>query len=629
TKTLAMFVAAICAITVDPALRLMFTRPRAFQFKPVWLSRVASAIVGGRIQSEHKHPISRFLIRTYEPVVRWTLRNPLPVILGAVLAVGVTIPVALRLNSEFMPALNEGALFYMPSTMPGISITEAKRLVHVTDQVLRSFPEVQDVLGKAGRANSATDPAPLSMLESVITLRPQAEWRRVPTWYSRWSPEWLKPLLRHITSDTISQEQLLAEMNRALQVPGVTNAWTMPIRGRIDMLSTGVRTSLGLKIMGSDPREVGRIGEQVERALREIPSARSVFAERSGDGFFLDVTWDREKLARYGLTIDAAQNILSSAIGGENVTTVIDGRARYPVNVRYMRDFRSDREALGRMLVPVKDGRRQIPLSELATVRATRGPSMIRDDEGLITGYVYVDIAEGDIATFVSRAKQILAKQVTLPPGYSTRWTGQYEAMERSRQKLFFVLPLTIGLIFVLLWLNTRSFTKSMLVLLAVPFSAVGAFWLLAAMGYSVSVAVWIGLIALLGVDAETGVFMLLYLDLAYEKARRQGCLRTRSELHDAIVTGAARRIRPKVMTVATMLAGLLPVLWSTGTGADVMKRVAVPMVGGIVTSFLLELLVYPVVYEAWRWHGQISRGAIQADASHDKIPALLLHDHQ
>ena len=627
TKTLAMFVAAVCAITIDPALRLTFTRLRVFEFKPAWLSRVATAMVGGRIQSEHKHPISRLLIRVYEPVVRWTLRNPASVMLGALLAMVVTIPVAMRLNSEFMPALNEGALFYMPSTMPGISITEAKRLVHVTDQVLRRFPEVQDVLGKAGRADSATDPAPLSMLESVITLRPQAEWRRVPTWYSGWSPEWLKPLLRHITSDAISQEQLLTEMNQALQVPGVTNAWTMPIRGRIDMLSTGVRTSLGLKIMGSDASEVGRIGEQVERALRQIPGARSVFAERSGEGHFLDVAWDRGKLARYGLTIDAAQAILSSAVGGENVTTVIDGRARYPVNVRYMREFRSDREAIGRVLIPVKDGKRQIPLSELATVHATRGPSMIRDDEGLITGYVYVDIAEPNIAAFVGRAKPVLAAKVTLPSGYSTRWTGQYEAMERSRQKLAIVLPLTIALIFVLLWLNTRSFTKSMLVLLAVPFSAIGAFWLLAAMGYSLSVAVWIGLIALLGVDAETGVFMLLYLDLAYERARTQGNLRSSAELHDAIVAGAARRIRPKVMTVATMLAGLLPVLWSTGTGADVMKRVAVPMVGGIVTSFLLELLVYPVIYERWRWHGQLKHASLQSSAArHDEQHTLLMY---
>jgi Cu(I)/Ag(I) efflux system membrane protein CusA/SilA len=608
TKTLAMLVAAVCAIILDPALRLTFTRLRVFHFKPRWAARTATALLGGRVQPEHKHPISRFLIRTYEPIVRWALRSQALVIAGAVLAVIATIPIAMEINSEFMPPLNEGTLFYMPSTMPGISITEAKRLVHVTDRVLHSFPEVRGVLGKAGRADSATDPAPLSMLETVVTLKPKSEWRRVPTWYSAWSPEWLKPLFRHITSDAISEEQLLAEMNQTLQIPGVTNAWTMPIRGRIDMLTTGIRTSLGLKIMGSDPQEVGRIGERVEAALRDVPGARSVFAERSGHGFFVDIAWDREKLGRYGLSVDDAQGILSSAVGGDNVTTVIDGRARYPVNVRYLRDFRSDRGAIEHVLIPVKDGKRQIPLAELATVHTTVGPSMIRDDEGLITGYVYVDIAEHDIASFVSRAKQILASDVKLPAGYSTRWAGRYEAIERSHERLRIILPLTVSLIFVLLWLNTRSFAKSTLVLLAVPFSAVGAFWLLAALGYSLSVAVWVGLIALLGVDAETGVFMLLYLDLAYDKALGQGRILTRADLHEAIVTGAARRIRPKVMTVVTMLAGLLPILWSTGTGADVMKRIAVPMVGGIATSFLLELLVYPVVYELWRWHGQLKR---------------------
>lgn len=604
TKTLAMLAAAICAITLDPALRLLFTRLRVFNFRPFWMSRAATALVGRRVHSEQRNPVSRTLIAIYEPVVRWSLRHQILILSTAVLAMAATIPVALSLKSEFMPPLDEGTLLYMPSTLPGISITEAKRLAHVTNQVLRTFPEVQDVLAKAGRSDSATDPASLSMIESVITLKPKSEWRHVPVWYSTWSPGWLTPMLRHITSDTISRQQLVDEMNTAIQIPGLTNAWTMPIRGRTDMLATGIRTALGLKVMGSDAAQVARTSGALERVLRGIPGARSVFAERSTDGYFVDVVWDREKLAQYGLSMQEAQATLSSAVGGDNVTTLIDGRARYPVNVRYLHDFRSDREALGRVLVPVADGKSQIPVSQLATIRTVTGPSMIRNDDGMITAYIYVDIAESEIASYVKRAEAQLAT-LNLPQ-YARRWSGEYEAIRRSHERLTFVLPLTALLVFALLWLNTRSIAKSTLVMLAVPFSAVGAFWLLYLMGYQLSVAVWIGLIALLGVDAETGVFMLLYLDLAFEKARRERRLGSRSDLHEAIISGAARRIRPKVMTVTTMLAGLLPVLWSSGTGTEVMKRIAVPMVGGIVTSFALELLVYPTVYELWRWHRDI-----------------------
>jgi Cu(I)/Ag(I) efflux system membrane protein CusA/SilA len=544
-------------------------------------------------------------VRSYEPVVRWSLRHRRLVIAAALGLVLCTVPVALRLGSEFMPPLDEGALLYMPSAMPGISITEAQRLLQVTDRIIRQFPEVDRVLGKAGRADTATDPAPLSMLETLITLKPKSRWRRVSTWYSGWAPEWLKPVFRHLTPDNISQDRLVAEMNGALAVPGVTNAWTMPIKGRIDMLTTGVRTPVGVKVLGSDSQEVGRIGERVEGALRSVPGARSVFAERTGDGYFLDIAWNRELLARYGLTIEEADETLSSAIGGENVTTTVEGRARYPVNVRYMRDFRSDIEAIGRVLVPSGDGKRQIPLADLATVRTNSGPAMIRDEDGLITGYVYVDVAGRDISGFVEDGKRALAEKLRLPPGYSIRWTGQYEAMERVRERLRVVVPVTLFLVLLLLWLNTRSLAKSTIVLLAVPFSAVGAFWFLYALGYNLSVAVWVGLIALMGVDAETGVFMLLYLDLAFERAVREGRMSSRADLHEAIVAGAARRIRPKFMTVATMFVGLVPILWSTGTGADVMKRIAAPMVGGIFTSFLLELLVYPAIYDVWRWRGR------------------------
>lgn len=623
TKTLAMVIAAFLAITLDPALRLTFTHLRRFHLRPRWLARSLDTVLVGTIQPERHHPVSRFLIRTYEPVVRWSLRHPAMVLGLAGLVVLSTVPVYLRIGSEFMPPLEEGALFYMPSTLPGISIAEARRLVQTTDQIIRRFPEVDQVLGKAGRADTATDPAPLSMLETVITLKPKSQWRPVPTWYSNWSPAWLKPLLRHLSSDVISEEQLVDEMNRALQIPGVTNAWTMPIRGRIDMLTTGVRTPLGVKILGSDPAEIQHLAERVAAALKPIQGARSVFAERAADGYFLDVAWDRDKLARYGLSIEQAQQTLASSVGGDNVTTTIEGRARYPVNVRYMRDFRSDRQALNRVLLPVGEGKRQIPLSEVATLRTSTGPAMLRDDDGLLAAYVYVDFTGRDLNGFVAAAKTVLARSVTVPPGYSLRWTGQYEALQLVRDRLRVVIPLTLALVLILLWLNTRSFVKSSIVLLAIPFSAAGAFWLVAALGYNLSVAVWVGLIALLGVDAETGVFMLLYLDLAFQSAVTARAMAGRDDLHEAIVAGAARRIRPKFMTVATMLFGLLPVLWSTGTGAEVMKRVAAPMVGGITTSFLLELLVYPVIYERWKWHTLVKRQAQSARAAANSIDAV------
>ena len=609
-KSFSMVVAAVLAITLDPALRLALTHVREFRFRPRWLARAATFTFAGRIRAENKNPISRSLVDAYEPVVRWSLRHPKVVLSGALALVLATIPAVLGLGSEFMPPLDEGVLLYMPSTLPGISITEAQRVLQQTDRIIHQFPEVDRVLGKAGRAETATDPAPLSMLETVITLKPKAAWRRVPAWYSSWAPEWLKPVLRPLMSDTISSEQLVSELNQALQIPGLTNAWTMPVKGRIDMLTTGVRTPVGIKVLGSDPQEVERIAERLEGALRPIRGVRSAFAERAGQGHYLDVVWNRERLARYGLSIDQAQETLAAAAGGENVTTTIEGRARYGVNVRYLRDYRSDPEAIGRMLVAVEDGKRQIPFSELAELRTSMGPAMIRDEDGMIASYVYVDVAGRDIGGFIEEAKRTLAPVLHLPPGTSIRWTGQYEAMQRVAERMRIVVPVTLCLIFALLWLNTRSAVKSMIVLLAAPFSAIGAFWLLYALGYNMSVAVWVGLIALLGVDAETGVFMLLYLDLAFERAIREGRMNTREQLHEAVVAGAARRIRPKLMTAATMFVGLVPILWSSGTGADVMKRIAAPLAGGILTSFLLELLVYPVVYEWWRWHGRPSPSA-------------------
>ena len=602
TMTSSMVVAALLTITLDPALRLLFTRLRPFNFNPGWLCRSANAVGVGTVHPEEGHPVSRFLIRMYEPVVAWSLRRKWTVVGTAVLIVALTLPVFTKLGSEFMPPLDEGSLLYMPSTMPGISITEAQKLLQATDRIIKSFPEVDRVLGKAGRAETSTDPAPLSMIETVITLKPRTRWRRVDTWYSGWAPEWFKPVLRPLTSDRMSQDKLVEALNAALQLPGLSNSWTMPVKGRIDMLTTGIRTPLGLKISGDDPKIVGEVGAQMEAVLGRVAGTRSVFAERTGDGFFLDVRWKRDELARYGLSIDQAQAVVAGAIGGETVTTTIEGRERYGVTVRYLQDYRGDLGAIERVMVSTENGERQIPLGELATVAITSGPSMIRNEDGLLTGYVYIDLTGRDPASYVAEADGVLRANVTLPPGYTYFWSGQYEAMQRVKERLSVVVPITLFLILGLLYLNTRSVAKTMIVALAVPFSAVGAIWFVYALGYNMSVGVWVGLIALLGVDAETGVFMLLYLDLAYEQAKRESRLTTLPDLQQAIINGAVKRIRPKIMTVATMFLGLVPILWATGTGSDVMKRIAAPMVGGILTSFLLELVVYPPIYQIWRW---------------------------
>ncbi len=608
TKNLSMIVAAVLAITLDPAMRLLFTHMRNFEFRPRWLARVANAVLVGKIHSEVHHPVSRILIRIYDPVCWWALRWKYAVIAGAMLLVVVTVPVYQKLGSEFMPPLDEGSLLYMPSTLPGISITEAERLMQVQDRIIRQFPEVALVMGKAGRAETSTDPAPLSMMETVILLKPHDQWRKTATWYSDWAPEWTKTALRRITPDRISTEQLVDEMNQALKLPGVSNAWTMPVKARIDMLTTGIRTPVGIKVYGADIREVERIGVEIEHVLPQVAGTRNVFAERTGGGYFLDFDWNRQELARYGLSIDDAQSVVMSAVGGENVTTTVEGRERYPVNVRYLRGYRSDLNALGRVLVPAMGGRQQIPLSQLAEVKLVSGAAMLRDENGLLNAYVYVDVSDRDVGSYVAEAKQLVRDKVKLPPGYTLSWSGQYEAMERVKEKLIIVLPVTLFLILMLLYLNTKSMTKTMIIVLAVPFSAVGAVWLLYALGYNMSIGVWVGLIALMGVDAETAVFMLLYLDLAYEDAKRAGRMNTLADLQAAIHHGAVKRIRPKFMTVACMFMGLVPIMWSTGTGADVMKRIAAPMIGGIFTSFLLELVVYPAIYEVWKWNSEVKK---------------------
>ena len=603
TKNFAMIVAAVLAITLDPALRLLFIRMREFTFNPAWLRRAANAALVGRIRPEESHPVSRVLMALYQPVASWSLRRPYLVIAAAVVLMASTVPVYSRLGSEFMPPLEEGSILYMPTTMPGISITEAQKLLQVTDRVLRAFPEVERVLGKAGRAETSTDPAPLSMLETVVTLKPKSEWRRLDTWYSGWAPEWLKGVLRRVTPDHIPQQQLIGEMNDALRLPGLSNAWTMPIKGRIDMLSTGLRTPVGLKISGADLDTIEEIGGRIESLLPKVQGTRSVFAERTASGYYYDVEWNRAELGRYGFSMEEAQAAVERAIGGDNVTVTVEGRERYPVNVRYMRDFRSDVSAIERVLVGGTGDQPQVPLSQLAVVKPVSGPAMIRNEDGLLTGYVYVDLADRDPGSYIAEAAKLIKDGVQLPAGYAVSWSGEYESMVRVRERLMVVVPVTLFLILLLLYLNTRSAVKTAIVLLAVPFSAIGAFWFLYLLGYNLSIGVWVGLIALLGVDAETGVFMLLYLDLAYEQARKDGRLASLAELQAAIRYGAVRRLRPKFMTVATTFLGLVPILWSIGVGSDVMKRIAAPMIGGIFTSFILELVVYPPIYQIWKWN--------------------------
>ena len=606
-KTFTMIVAAILAITLGPVMLLLVGHMKRFQFRPHWLSGLLNTVVVGKIHSEDKHPISRVLIRWYEPVCAWSLRWKWFVIAAAIAMVAITVPVYLKLGSEFMPPLDEGSLLYMPSTLPGISVTEAQKLLQLQDQMIRQFPEVQSVMGKSGRAETSTDPAPFSMMETVIALKPQSEWPKIETWYSSWPP-WTRSILSRFKADHLTTEQLVDKLHEALQLPGVASAWTMPIKARIDMLTTGVRTPIGIKIYGSDLNEIQRLGTQIEGMMPQIAGTRSVFAERTGGGYFLDFKWNRDAIARYGLSIDDVQSVVMNAIGGENVTTTIEGRERYPVNVRYLRDLRSDMNKLERVLVPVMGGQTQIPVSQLASVQIAAGPSMIRDENGMLNGYVYVDITGRDVGGYVQEAKKLLREKLTLPPGYTLTWSGQYEAMERVRQRMIIVLPVTLALIVMLLYFNTRSLAKTLIILLAVPFSAVGAIWLLHVLGYNMSIGVWVGLIALMGVDAETGVFMILYLDLAFDQAKKEGRLSSLAGLQEAIMHGAVRRIRPKVMTVACMFLGLVPIMWSTGAGADVMKRIAAPMIGGIFTSFILELVVYPAIYEVWKWHFEVKR---------------------
>ena len=562
TKTFSMFFAAVLAITLGPCLMQLLIR--------------------GKIAPEHKHPISRFLIWAYQPFVHLVLKYRKTTLFLALLALASAVPVLLRLGSEFMPPLYEGSLLYMPSGLPGQSITETAGVTQLEDKIIKQFPEVVSVFGKGGRARTSTDPAPLEMGEATIVLKPEEEW-----------PKGMTP------------EKLENQMDTALKLPGVSNSWTMPIKGRIDMLSTGIRTPIGIKIFGPDLNVIQGIGEQLEDALRNLPGTRNIYAERVVSGYYEDFKINREAVARYGLTVGDVEDVIETAIGGKNVTTTIEGRDRFPVDVRYLRDYRTDPQALDRVLVATPGGA-QVPITQLATISLTMGPPVIKTEGAIPVGYVYVDVAGIDLGSYVKKALQVVQDKVKTPPGYYLDWSGQWEYMQRAKERLKFIIPLTVLIIFVLLYMSTRSVTKVIIVFLAVPFSLVGAFWLLYLLGYNVSMAVAVGLIALAGVDAETGVVMLLYLDLSYHQWKNKALIKNEKNLEEAVIDGAVKRVRPKMMTVMAILMGLLPIMWSTGAGADVMKRIAAPMVGGIVTSFILELLIYPVIFTIWKWNWEV-----------------------
>jgi Cu(I)/Ag(I) efflux system membrane protein CusA/SilA len=562
TKNLSIATSAILAVTLIPALLPILIR--------------------GRIIPEQRHPVSRLLQRLYAPVLRLALRyRALLVVLSGALVLSI-VPAYLLMGAEFMPPLYEGTILYMPTTLPGISVTEAGKLLQQMDRKLKAFPEVEYVFGKAGRAETSTDPAPFSMMEVVVELKPKDQWR-----------------------PGVTYESLLDEMDRALRFPGVTNAWTMPIKARNDMLTTGVRTPVGIKIFGPDLKRIEEIGKAIEMMAKEVPGTRSVYAERVSGGFFLDFAVKREEVARYGLTVEDVNQYIESAIGGENIDITIEGRERYPINVRYLRELRDDPDKLGRVLVDTPSGA-QVPIAQLATLRMISGPAMIRDEDGMLSGYVYVDMAGRDVGGYVEDLKEMIRGKVELPPGYTLTWSGQYEFMERVRERLKIFVPLTLAIIFVLYYFTFRSVAATLMVMLGVPLALVGGLWLMALLGYNMSIAVWVGLIALAGVAAETSAVMLAYLDEAVKRAQAVGRLNTLSDLVEAVHNGAMERIRPVTMTGLANIVGLAPVMIATGTGADVMKRLAAPMIGGIGSAMLLTLLVIPALYVIWRWHKDV-----------------------
>jgi Cu(I)/Ag(I) efflux system membrane protein CusA/SilA len=679
TKTFAMFFAAVLAITLAPALMTMFVR--------------------GKIRHEAEHPVSKFLIKLYKPFVFVALRNPKSTIAIGLLAIVATLPMIPKIGSEFMPPLNEGDILYMPTTMPNVSAEQARQSLIAQDRIIKSFPEVVSVYGKAGRAETPTDPAPLSMLETVVQLKPREEWRKVQVerWYSAWAPGFLKSPLGLIWPEerTITWEELVKQFDTAMQFPGWTNAWTMPIKTRIDMLSTGIRTPIGVKIFGNDLNEIERIGSELEQSLSRIPGTRSVFSERNTGGFYVDITPDRDALARYGLTISDVQDVIETAIGGTPIEFTVEGRNRFTINVRYPRELRESVDRIKQVLIPIgasapaknsggmsggmgaaptmpegpalastdmsvawgvfaqnqmnnmgsgggafpsgspssmpttgqppsspgapgqsyspsrnlPEGRPSIPLGEIADVNIVTGPPMIKDEAGMLVGYVFVDIdqSQRDMGGYVDEAKEVVNSEITLPAGYHLTWTGQYEQLEEMSRRMKVAVPLALILVLILLYLNFRNITETMIVLCSVPFALVGSIWLMYFLGYNFSTATWVGIIALIGLAAETGIVMVLYLDRAYEKRKAAGQMNDLNDIIWAHMEGTVMRVRPKLMTVGTTLFGLIPLLWASGSGADVMKRIAAPMIGGLISSTFLTLEILPVIYTYWRY-AQIKR---------------------
>jgi Cu(I)/Ag(I) efflux system membrane protein CusA/SilA len=650
TKTFCMAFAALVSITLAPALMSVFIR--------------------GRIRHESEHPVSRAIIALYRPFAWVALKNPKTTIAIGLAAVLSAVPMAMRLGHEFMPPLNEGDMLYMPTTFPNISIEEAKKYLQVQDRLIHSFPEVERVFGKAGRSETPTDPAPLSMVETVVKMRPREQWRmlEVRRWYSARAPDWLKPALRPWWPDRrrITWDELTAELNRTLQMPGWTNAWTMPIKTRVDMLSTGIRTPIGVKIFGASLDTIERIGMDLERVVSRVPSTRSVYSDRSTGGFYVDIVPDRVALARYGLTVGDVEDVIEAAVGGQPIAMTVEGRDRFSINVRYPGELRQDIESLRHVLVPLRTGGAaatagmspvpagtgggmggapargvgggmgdgdtetaapgstsaptgglttgaalspetggvNVPLGQIADIRVVTGPPMIRDEAGMLVGYVYVDMdaAKRDIGGFVDDAKRAVAKEVRLPAGYFLKWTGQYELLQQMQARMRILVPLTLVIVLLLLYMNFANLTEALIVLCSVPFALVGSIWLMTLLHYNLSTAVWVGIIALVGLAAQTGVVMVVYCDSAYHKRKREGRIRDLDDIVEATLEGSVQRVRPKLMTVATMMIGLVPLLWSQGAGADVMKRVAAPMVGGLFTSAFLTLEIIPVVYTYWRF---------------------------
>ncbi len=581
SKTLAMVLAACLAITIDPALRMLFAKVDFYKFRPNWLCAITNQIFVGRYYAEENHPISKILFKYYEPAVHYVLKHSKATLLIAVFLMLSIVPVFLKMGSEFMPPLNEGAILYMPTAFPGMSVTEAQRILQAQDKILKEFPEVETVFGKAGRADTSTDPAPFSMVETTVVLKPKNQWPR-------------------ISGKQRTFDELQSAMNEKLAFAGIPNIWTMPIKNRIDMLSTGIRTPIGIKVIGPDLKVIQSVAEDIEATIHSVPGTRNVYAERAAEGYYLDFVLKREELARYGISIQDAQMIVGTAIGGENIAYTIEGRERYPIHVRYSREFREDVESLKRILVPTPGGA-HIPMAQIANIDLVKGPSMIRNENGMLAAYVFIDIVGRDVGSYIKDAKKLVSDQIKTPSGYSLIWSGQYENMIRVKNRLKVILPLTLFVIALLLFMNTKSFIKTGIVMLAVPFSLIGGVWLLYILGYHMSIAVWVGMIALMGLDAETGVFMLLYLDLAYEDRIKSNRMNTTEDLKSSISEGAVKRIRPKLMTVMAAFMGLMPIMFSFGTGSDVMKRIAAPMVGGLATSFILELLVYPVIFYLWK----------------------------